>query len=100
MLEAPRRAAPDLHEPTPAAAPPCLDLYRFRVLSNSDRAHVFLFVLPTCLAGTHLDQAGARFGLALAPGFLCLLRLSRPGGFRDSNRVDLSRLDHCHFAFF
>ena len=51
---------------------PCLDLYVFRVLSNSDRAPVFLFVFCTCL-----DQAGARFGLGLARSFLCLLRLSR-----------------------
>ena len=47
---------------------PRLDLYGFRVLSNSDRAPVFLFVLRTWL-----EQAGARFGLGLARG-LCLSR--------------------------
>ena len=71
--------------PPPLALHPCLDLYGFRVLSNSDRAPVFLFVLCTrspC-PGTCLDQAGARFGLTLASGCLCLLKES----------LDLSRLD-------
>ena len=45
------------------------------------------------------DQAGARFGLALAPGFLCLLRLRLPGGPGALNQVDLSRLDRCQFGF-
>ena len=51
--------------PPPLALHPCLDLYGFRVLSNSDRVPVFLFVLCTRLPcpGTCLDQAGARFGL-------------------------------------
>ena len=46
--------------PPPLALHPCLDLYGFRVLSNSDRAPVFLFVLCTRLPcpGTCLDQAG------------------------------------------
>ena len=77
--------------PPPLAFHPCLDLYGFRVLSNSDRAPLFLFVLGTRLPcpGTCLDQAGARFGLALASGCLCLLRLS----------LNLSRLDGCQFGF-
>ena len=53
----------------PLALHPRLDLYGFRVLSNSDSAPVFLFVLRSWL-----EQAGARFGLGLARGFLCLLR--------------------------
>ena len=67
--------------PPPLALHPCLDLYGFRVLTNPDRAPVFLFVLCTRLAcpGTRLDQAGTPFGLALAPGFfLSLLRLRAP----------------------
>ena len=87
MLEAPRpcRSPPHL------ALHPCLDLYGFRFLSNSDHAPVFLFILCTRLPcpGTCLDQAGARFGLSLASGRLCLLRLS----------LDLSRLDQCQFGF-
>ena len=65
--------------PPPLALHPCLHLSEFWVLSNSDRAPVFL-------SGTCLDQAGARFGLALASGCLCLLRL-------------MSRLDRCQCGF-
>ena len=50
---------------------PCLDLYWFWVLLNSDRAPGFFFFVCTCP-----DQAGASFGLGPARGFLCLLRLS------------------------
>ena len=68
---------------------PCFDLYRFRVLSNSDRAPVLLCVFCSCP-----DQAAARFGLGLARGFLCLLRLSL--SWRPSlEQMDLSRLDGC-----
>ena len=52
--------------PPSLALHPRLDLYGFRVLSNSDRAPVFVFVLRAWL-----EQAGARFGLGLARGFLC-----------------------------
>ena len=54
-------------------------------------ALVFLIVLCARLPcpGTCLNQAGARFGLALASGCLCLLRLS----------LDLSRLGLCQFGF-
>ena len=57
--------------PSLLAPHPRLDLYGFRVLSKSDRAPVFLFDFCTCL-----DQAGARFELGLARGFLCFLKLS------------------------
>ena len=50
--------------PPPLALHPCLDLYGFRVLSNSDRAPVFLLVLCTRL---FRDWALPR-------------HLSRPGG--------------------
>ena len=53
--------------PPPLALHSCLDLSGFRALSNSDRVSLFLFVFCTCL-----DQAGARFVLGLARGFLCL----------------------------
>ena len=52
--------------PTPAWGSTLASTFRgFRVLSHSDRARVSLFVFCTCL-----DQAGARFGLGLARGFL------------------------------
>ena len=80
-------AHPDLQEPW------CSTLaLTFTGLGFSrNRAPVFLFVLCTRLPcpGTCLDQAGARFGLALAAECLCLLRLS----------LDLSRLDRCQFGF-
>ena len=60
-------------------------------------SHLFLARLPC--PGTCLDQAGARFGLVLAPGFLSLLRLSLPGGHRTLKQVDLSRLDRYQFGF-
>ena len=65
----------------------CLDLYGFKVLSNSNRVPVFLLVFCTCL-----DQAGARFGLGLARSFLCLLRLSlawRPSSLEPSGPVQM-----------
>ena len=71
---------------------PCLDLYGFRVLSNSDRAPVFVFVFRTCL-----DQAGARFVLGLARGFLCLF-WALPG-VRRAFQLDLSRLECARFGF-
>ena len=80
-----KRAHHDLHEPQ-LALHPCLNLYAFRVLWNSDRAPV-LFVLCTWL-----DQAGARFGLGLARGFLCLVSILEafdfePGGLVKTRRV-------------
>ena len=54
--------------PPPLALHPRLDLYGFRVLSNSDRAPVFL-----CVLRTWLEQAGARssgLGLGVARGLL------------------------------
>ena len=75
--------------PPPLALHPCLDLYGFRVLSNSDRAPVFL-IFCSCL-----DQAGARFGLGLARGFLCLLRLSlawRPSSLEPAGPVQTIRV--------
>ena len=50
-----RARTPICTSPPPLALHPRLDLYGFRVLSNSDRAPVFLFVLRTWL-----EQAGAR----------------------------------------
>ena len=44
--------------PPPLALHPGLDLYEFRVLSNSDRAPVLLIVLCTCLAFWKLDLLG------------------------------------------
>ena len=44
--------------PPPLALHPGLDLYGFRVLSNSDRAPVLLLVLCTCLACWKLDLLG------------------------------------------
>ena len=44
--------------PPPLALHPGLDLYGFRVLSNSDRASVLLLVLCTCLACWKLDLLG------------------------------------------
>ena len=80
MLEAPRRA------PRLAGADPrwrstlTSTFYAFKVLSNSDRAPVFLFVSCTCL-----DQAGKKVWLGLARGFL-------PGGLQALNQLHLSRL--------
>ena len=54
------------------------------------------FKIGPCL-GTCLDLAGARFGLGLAPEFLCLLILSPPEGPRALNQVDLTRLDGFQF---
>ena len=65
--------------PPPLALRPCLDLYGFRVLSNSDRSCLLICSLQ--------DQAGARFGLALAR-LLVLIEIE----------VDLSRLDRCQFG--
>ena len=42
---------------------------------------------------TCLEQVGARFGLGLARGLLCLLRLSLAGGLGALNQVDVSKLD-------
>ena len=58
MLEAPRRAPRFCTSPPPLALHPGLDLYGFRVLSNSDRAPVLLLVLCTCLACWKLDLLG------------------------------------------
>ena len=44
--------------PPPLALHPGLDLYGFRVLSNSDRAPVLLLVLCTCPACWKLDLLG------------------------------------------
>ena len=44
--------------PHPLALHPGLDLYGFRVLSNSDRVLVLLLVLCTCLACWKLDLVG------------------------------------------
>ena len=80
MLEAPRRA------PRLAGADPrwrstlASTFYAFKVLSNSDRAPVFLFVSCTCL-----DQAGKKVWLGLARGFL-------PEGLQALNQLHLSRL--------
>ena len=53
---------------------------------------------PILSKRTCLWQVGARFGLGLAQGFLCLLSLSLPG-LRGLNQVDLSRLDVARFGF-
>ena len=68
-------------EPTPAGSPP---LPRPLQVQGS-----YLFFAPVYLARAYVEKAGARFGLALASGCLCLLKLS----------LDLSRLDRCQFGF-
>ena len=49
---------PTCTSPPPLALHPGLDLYGFRVLSNSDRAPVLILVLCTCLACWKLDLLG------------------------------------------
>ena len=87
MLEAPRRAK------SPAGAHlrwPSTFALTFTGLGFSRT----LIVLPSSylFLGTCLDQAGARFGLGLARGFLCLLRLSlawRPSSLEPSGPVQM-----------
>ena len=74
-----------MSQPAPAGAP---DLCGCRVLSNPDRAPVFLFVFCTSLY-----QAGASFGPGLARGFLCLF-YALPGSLR-AFQSDQSKLDGC-----
>ena len=72
-------------------------LYVFRVISNSDPVPVFMFIFRTCLG-----KAGARFGLGLGRGFLCLLRLSlawRPSSLEPVGPVQPRRVRVCLEAF-
>ena len=88
--------------PPPLALHPGLDLYGFRVLSNSDRAPVLLLVLCTCLACWKLDFLGPEV-LVWVWGWLeaCFFRRCPDWLLPISNnwiwvcKLDLSRPDGC-----
>ena len=85
--------------PPPLALHPRLDLYGFRVLSNSDRAPVLLLVLCTCLACWKLDLLGP----CSRP--VVFFRRCPDWMLPISNnwiwvcKLDLSRPDGCRFGF-
>ena len=84
--------------PPPLALHPGLDLYGFRVLSNSDRAPVLLLVLCTCLACWKLDLLGPKV-LVWVWGWLEACRfLQTVPGLVASNLEQLD-LDGCQFGF-
>ena len=73
--------------PPSLALHPCLDLYRFRVLSNSDRAPVFLFVFQ------HLSRpGGCKVWAGSGSRLLMFDDRALLGGLRALNQLDLSRL--------
>ena len=94
--------------PPPLALHPGLDLYGFRVLSNSDRAPVLLIVLCTCLACRKLDLSrpdGCQFGFGGGSRPLVFFRRCPGWMLPISNnwiwvcKLDLSRADGCQFGF-
>ena len=109
--------------PPPLALHPCLDRYGFRVLSNSDRAPVFLFVLCTCLACWKLDLLGPEVPVWIWGWLEALVFFSRcpdwtlpnleqldlglQAGLVQTRRApvwvwgwfDVPRLDRCQFGF-
>ena len=93
--------------PPPLALHPGLDLYGFRVLSNSDRALVLLLVLCTCLACWKLDLSRPEVPVWVWGGSRPLVFFRRCPDWMlpiSNNwiwvcKLDLSRPDGCQFGF-
>ena len=83
----------DMPEPTLAGAPPLP-----RPFTGLGFSGTLIALLASCLFFcTCLDQAGARFGLGLARGFLCLFRLSL--AWRPSSREPVPDWTGARFRF-